>query len=167
MQKKLGKVFVKYLSEKKEFVTVPYSPSIDNDYYIFIKNNYNNNLSQFILTSEIMVKLLNHYFLTRNFNITNIDFIEEDSTLKKDVESTIEMINGDRKYFNLLLNNIKFLSTQSSIDIARIEFKSKSTETNTTIRLMLQVNGIFEIDGNNYEYESNYLRNFLESLYND
>lgn len=165
MQKKFGKVFVKCLSEKKQFVTVPYNPS--NDYYIFIKNNCDNNLSQFILTSEIMAKLLNHYFLDRNFNITNIDFINEDSTLKEDIESMIGMISEDRKYFNLLLNNIKFLSTQSSIDITRIEFKSKNTETNTTIRLMLQVNGIFEVDVSNYEYESNHLREFLESLYND
>lgn len=165
MRKKLGKIFVKYLYEQKDIIAVPYDPAIEKDYYAFIKKNYDNDLIQFIFTSEIMAKLLNYYFLERKFTITKIDFMEEDESLTERIDSILDMINADRAYFSDLLNEIKFLIDVSSIDIKRMEFKFKNIETGKSLRMMVQVNGIFEIDENNYKAESTNLEKLLELLY--
>jgi len=165
MKREMGKIFVKYLSGGKDIVTIPYNPSIETDYYAFIKRNYENETIQFILTSEIMVKLLEHYFLDRKCIISNIEFMEDDEALRSRIDEILNLLKDDRGYFSELISEIDFLSYDSSIDIKRMEFKCKRAEAGKSSRIMFQVNGIFEIDADNYESESKNIELFLRSLY--
>lgn len=153
MKIKNGKLFI------KENCISPISCN-DRDYYKFIKKYSEQGYYQVILSSMIMIDLLQHYFIDRKFEINSITFMEEDNEIEEEIEILLEKIKENRERFYYLVEKLKFLNEDSSIDVKRIELShfDKSGSTN----LYLQANGLYGINENKYEEEEKYIKDIVE-----
>ncbi|MFU0831678.1 MAG: hypothetical protein ACFWUC_01900 [Oscillospiraceae bacterium] len=149
MKIEMGKLFRK----GKEITIMKYDPKLEVNYYNFIDKYHRLGFRQIILTSEIMIELANHYFLTKYFNVTKIVFMETDDELNDEISYLLRMIQKDRAYWGKLIERLSFLSNDESIDIERIELIGKDNEQNN-VRMFYQVNGIFGINDNSFSKES-------------
>lgn len=154
MKNRYAKIFG--TSFENKIVNIEYSPG--NDYYEFIREQREAGFKQIIITSEIMLKIIDEYFLNRKMNISSIEFMVDDDCLDKEVKSILNNMLSDRAYYNKLIDKIKFLIEESSIDIKKIELKGK-LEDNTVISIFIQVNGILGINEDHFEDEAKRLVN--------
>ena len=150
MIKKYAKLFID--KNENKMVKIMYSPSQD-EYYKIVKEGCTKGYKQIILTSNIMATILKDYFYKCHVEILNIEFMEEDESLKQEINSILTNISEDRAHFAELINTINFLSKESSIDIKKIEMKYKNIE-NKSIRISIQVNGIYSVNEKYFEDES-------------
>lgn len=156
---KHGKVFKKISLNESKLDIIDYTPSSD-EYYSFVRKQKDAGFKQIIITSEMMIEVLNEYFLKRNFRISSIDFMIEDLSLEAEVARILEMIRDDRGYYNVLMDKLTFLLEETSIDIKKIELKWR--EKNHAMTLYIQVNGIFGISEGDFEKESKNLIKVIE-----
>lgn len=167
MKLKEGKIFRN--SKNKENIEIfpkEYDKS-KNDYYGFIKKYNEIGLKQVIITSEIMIKLIEIYTVSRKFNINKIDFIVEDSVLDDEINMYLHKIREDRANLVYLLDHLKFLSHDDSIDIKSITLQGKTINTDKISRLIIRVNGLFSISDYSYKNESDYLSDEISGILND
>lgn len=150
-----AKIFKNVSDVGTKLVNFDYSPAQD-EYYTFVKKHCDEGFRQIIITSEIMIELVKHYFINRNFRISNIEFMIDDDSLTSEIRTIIEKLNIDRAYLGQLIDKLKFLIEESSIDLKKIEMKGK-TENSASISMFLQVNGVFGVTDNCYEEESSVL----------
>lgn len=159
MKYKFGKVFKKVYTNHNELAKFSYTPSEDN-YYEFVKKQRDADFKQVIITSEMMIKIIEKYFLERKFKIKNVEFMIEDKILEKEVNEILEILKFDRGNFVLLLNKLMFLIEETSIDIKKIELNS--SENKKIISFFIQVNGVFAINETIFDEESEKLIEILE-----
>lgn len=147
MGKFMNKLFIKNDNGIKKIVPKPYDPAINKDYYSYVKRYCDKGFNQFIITSEYMMELLEYYFLERKFSITEIIFLEDDLELEENISWHLERLTEDRAYYNKLIDRLKFLFDDSSIDIKRIVLQGKLLDQKKGyMSIMAQVNGIYSID---------------------
>ncbi len=147
-----AKLFWKANNNSKEIFCIPYNDNVE--YYTFLKKQHDSGFRQIIITSEIMVKLIEYFVLESKLNIYDIVFFEVDKDLIDEIDNLLIKIENDRKLFWELIDKLNFLSEKSSIDIQRIYFKGRSTD-GSAINFYLQSNGIIGINKNNYFTISN------------
>lgn len=152
MKNQYAKIFKRISADKAKLVKVDYSPSQD-DYYSFVKKHFDEGLRQVIITSEAMIEIAKEYFINRNFKISRIEFMIDDECLSDEIRNILEKLNNDRAYLGHLVDRLRFLIEESSIDIKKIELKGKA-ENNTSVSLFFQVNGVFGITDSSFEIES-------------
>ena len=158
MRNDYAKLFVNKLDNK--IVKVKYSPEHD-DYYSIVKENCTKGYRQIIITSKIMTSIIEEYFYTNSYNITSIEFMEDDVTLKNEIDSILSKLRLERAYFGLLLEKINFLSEDSAIDIRSIELRGRN-DKKEAVNISLQVNGIIGINKKCFEEESEILIKKIE-----
>lgn len=167
MKLKEGKIFrnSKSVSKNIEIITKEYDKT-KNEYYNFIKRQGNLGLKQVIITSEIMIKLMEHYIISRKFDIYKIDFIVEDKTLNDEINIYLSKIKEDRAILGHLLNHLKFLAYEDSIDIKSITLQGRARKIDKESRIIIKVNGLFSISEYSYQDESKQLENIISSIFN-
>lgn len=143
-----GKVFKSTIND--DLLYNNYSPAIE--YYSFLKSCSDKGLRQVIITSEIMISLLKYYFVTRCFEITEIEFMVDDEDLSASIKKLLQKLNTDRAYWGELQNQLEVLNECSSIDIKKICIKATNTEN--SFLMFIQVNGIFGISENVFDNEA-------------
>lgn len=167
MRLKEGKIFRNSINkESREILSKEYDKT-KNDYYGFVKKHNEIGLKQVIITSEIMIKLIEVYVLSRKFNINRVEFMVNDSILDDEINRYLHDMKKDRANLVYLLNHLKFLSHDESIDIKSIELQGKEIETDKTCRLIIRVNGLFSISEYSYNDESEYLISKILEVLND
>lgn len=159
MKYKHGKIFKKASPKIVELAAFDYVPSTD-EYYTFVRKQREAGYRQVIITSEMMIKLMKKYFLERKFRIASVEFMIEDGALENQVHDILKKLNGDRGYFNLLIDKLTFLVEETSIDIKKVEFKRR--EDNHSLSLHIQVNGIFGVNEADFDDESEVLIRAIE-----
>ena len=153
MKIKCGKLFIK----ENCISPIVYD---DSDYYRFVKNYSEQGYYQVILSSTIMIDLLQNYFVERKFEIVGIDFMEEDEVLKNEIDILIRQIGESREKFCYLIEKLKFLNEDSSIEVKKLELKHLDRLGSTF--LYLQVNGLYGIYIKHYDTEENYIKDIVE-----
>lgn len=157
MKSKYAKLFI---DANNKLISRTYSLEND-DYYRLVKENFQNGYKQVIITSKMMTSILKDYFLNRNFIVGQIEFMVDDSSLNHEINKLLENIRRDRAYFGDLINKIDFLSDESAIDIKKIELTGKSCD-NRSMKILVQVNGIYGITDKCFEEESQIFIEMIE-----
>lgn len=159
----MNKYFKIFQEKNRNIVGIEYSSDDQRkNYFNFIKEQHNRGLIQVIITSELMLKILEKYFIERKFKINKIKFAEEDSVLIKEIEIILENVSKDREYFFLLLKKLECIANNSSIDIEEIELLSTERKNGKYIKIAIRVNGIIILDEVNYDCELKEISKVIE-----
>lgn len=148
MKTLFGKVFKSKINDELSYNNYP--PEVE--YYSFVKGCADKGLRQVVITSEIMISLLKYYFITRRFEITEIEFMVDDEDLSASIKALLQKLNADRAYWGELQKQLEFLNECASIDIKKICIKASSAEN--SFLMFIQVNGIFGISENVFDIEA-------------
>lgn len=159
MRMQYAKIFK--IQDKSEYIKVDYSPQEDN-YYAFLKKQYDIGMKQIVVTSNLMIKILKEYFLKRKFHIPRIEFMIDDFELSEEISYYLKKLTTNREYFALLLEKIHFLVEESSIDIRKIEL----ADGTNGVKLSIQVNGIWAINQERFDEESVFLLDIIKGHFN-
>lgn len=156
---KKAKLFWKVNSTSKNVFCVSFDDNAE--YYTFLKQCHNDGYRQIIITSEIMVSLIEHFVLEKNILVYDIVFMEDDDALKDEISNLLTTVSTNIVFLNKLIEKLNFLSEKSSIDIQRIYFKGRNSD-GIAVNFYLQSNGIVGIDKRNYDSVSNEISNLIE-----
>ena len=88
-----AKFFWKINSLSKKIFCVPFSDSME--YYTFLKQQHNDGYRQIIITSEIMIRLLEHFVLKERLSVYNIQFAEDDEDLASEISALLPLTASD------------------------------------------------------------------------
>lgn len=150
MAYKKCKVFSKIINDSRKIVCIDYDDS--EDYYSFIKKNHEKGFIQVIITSQIMIQIIEELVFKRDFSVSNMEFMEEDDSYNKDIKSLIVNNKDIKKYHNFIIRELEFLSEKTSIEIKRISFKKM--EGDIPIMFYIQSNGILGVNREGFDYVS-------------
>lgn len=153
MKNQYAKLFLEVVSENITYV--PYSPG-GEEYYRIVKQERSKGCRQIIVTSDMMISILEKYFYERHFEVVSIEFMEQDDYVNEDIDKILENLKEDRAYLGVLIKKINFLAEESAIDIRRIEMKGRN-KLNKAIQIGLQVNGVYSITDQLFKEESEIL----------
>ena len=160
MKYKKAKFFWKKSEVAKEISCLDYCEE-DIEYYTFVKKCHDQGYRQIIITSELMVDLLEYFFFKENLLVYQIDLAEEDEELEEEIDVLINNSEKDGKYFYLLAKTLNFLSEKSSIDIQLVYMKGRNSE-GVIVDLFLQSNGIVGINVESFSKISDNIKNIIE-----
>jgi len=158
---KLGKFFWEYKGENRILKTFDYDPTKNIEYYEYVKQYHQSGYHQLILTSDLILNLVSYYFLERHLSISKIEFLEDDNALNEKIGILIKNCQIDRGYFAELINELNFISEETSIDIKRVNLINQFDNKKPPKSLFFQVNGIVGVDTENYQEE---LKSIIDRL---
>ena len=141
----------------KEFRWFP-SGNLADDYYAKVKTITNKGYRQIIFTSSIMLALIEHFLLSHNSCIVNIEFTKEDEELGT-IKSLLDMMKINKTYWNVLKEKLELLS-KHDIDIKRIEMKVMDNDVEYL--MSIQVNGVVAVTDNAYDTITNEIVKVVE-----
>lgn len=156
---KKAKLFWKKENDKEVINSVFYDDT--TEYYTFLRKCKSEGYRQVIVTTEIMIELLRLAVLEKELVIYKIEFAEEDCELENEIKTLLRNIEKNPAYFGDLLDKIKFLSEQSSIDIRNIYIKGKYNGE-TVPNFYVQSNGIFGVNAEFFDNLSNEISTLVE-----
>ena len=164
MSEKFYKIFKKNSLHKKIEIEMPqYLPGEDN-YYALIKKYKELGYIQVIVSSDLMLFLLKHYFQIRKGKISEFTLMEDDEEFHDEVRNIIKIVNRQRDMFSILLNHLRFLRDENSIEIQKISITVPES-SGPSLFINIQSNGIVEIDSPQNEYEKNEVKKQVEYFY--
>lgn len=148
-----------FFDDKKGNVhCIPYNDKID--YYSFIKRYREEGYNQLIITSQIMISLIQFLVLEKNLIVYEVEFMEENIELDEKIKILLSKLKFDLSLLPYFLDELRFLEDKSSIEIKKISFKGRD-EAGNAINLYIQVNGIIAINSEMYDCLSTLLVEFL------
>lgn len=139
------KLFWKIGDVNKHVVCQKYSD--DEEYYSFLKKQYDIGYRQIIISSEVMIQLIKEFVMNFGLRVYRIEFMEADSSLTNEIEVLLDHMKEQPILFAALLEKLNFLAETTSIDISRIYTSGKS-ENNIALNMFVQSNGIIGINDN-------------------
>lgn len=119
---------------------------IAGDYYPFVRSKLDEGYSQIVISSAIMLNILETVFIKKEAKIVNVDLIEEDEQYKQQMEYLIASANKDRAYLHELMKELSFLSENESVEIKNINIKYR--REGKLIDIKLSVNGLIRASDN-------------------
>lgn len=143
----------------KEFRWFP-SGNLADDYYAKVKTITNKGYRQIIFTSSIMLALIEHFLLSHNSCIVNIEFTKEDEELGT-IKSLLDMMKINKTYWNVLKEKLELLS-KHDIDIKRVEMKVMDNDVEYL--MSIQVNGVIAVTDNAYDTVTNEIVEVVERI---
>ncbi len=159
MRYRKAKFFWKKNHSSKVISCIEYDD--ETEYYTFIKKCHSQKYRQIIITSELMIDIIKYFAIEKQWLVFEIDLAEDDHELKQDLEVLINNTNQDRIYFHQLIDELCFLSEQSSIDIKRVYIKGRDVE-GVAINFFIQSNGIIGINTESFDNISNDIKKIIE-----
>lgn len=144
MVSKLGKLFQNIQTGKIQ--CFPYV--LENDYYSLIKEAQNCGFRQCIITSDIMIQIIEFFMLKCKAELISIDFMIEDELLQDEINFILQKMKTNLAYWSTLKQKLFFISQNDSIDIKNIKLRCIEDKP---YLLSIQVNGIINISQNAYE----------------
>ncbi|MGG5306926.1 hypothetical protein IGK38_001591 [Enterococcus pernyi] len=119
---------------------------INGDYYPFVRSKLDEGYSQIVISSAIMLDILEKMFISKQAKILAIELIEEDDQYEQQIKQLIDSTGKDRAYFYNLMKELSFLSENESIEIKSIRFKYRVE--GKLIDIKLSVNGLINAGEN-------------------
>ena len=116
--------FLKIFKKNNCIVPIEYTSEDQKNYFRFVESQHENGLRQVIITSKLMLKIIENFFL-QEFSIKKIIFDEDDLELEDEIKKILEKITENRVYFFKLFNKLECISNNSSINLQRIEMSGK------------------------------------------
>ena len=80
------------------------------NYYAFIQGMLQQGYHQCIVTSDIMIKIIEHYILSESVEVTSIEFMIEDDELEDDITNILKLMKKNSGYWEILKKKLSFLS---------------------------------------------------------
>lgn len=105
----------------------------NEEYYSFLREYRSKGYRQVIITTEIMIKIIETSVLNDNLFVYKIELAEEDEELEKEIDQLLTKTQHNSSYFALLLEKIQFLSERSSIDLFRVYVKTNIKKTHLVL----------------------------------
>ncbi len=109
-------------NDSKKLIFLPYEGG--SNYYKSLKNALEKGFHQYIISSEKMINVLSKFFDEKKVQVVNVELYMTDEYLEKKIDSLIKSINRNEREFDDLLDELKFISDEESIDIEKVKFKS-------------------------------------------
>ena len=159
MQFKKAKLFWGIYNDTKKIFCISYDDKIE--YYTFLKQCHNNGYRQIIITSEIMIKLIEFFVVENNFTIYKLEFMEDDDELQMEIRGLFQQMTNNIAFLSKFIEKLNFLSEKSSIEIKRIYFKGRDKK-GVASQFYLQSNGIIGINKENFSFVSNSIGSLIE-----
>lgn len=128
-----------------------------NNYYAFVQEKQQMGFVQSIVTTDIMISIMEKYVLS-NAQILSIEFMVEDPDLEDEISMLLENMKRNAAQWTVLKQRLMFLSTDSSIDIRKIEVKSIEHSYIASI----MVNGLITVTDTAYNKVTGELCHLLE-----
>lgn len=155
MGNKFGKLF-KELSTNK-VTCLKYD--VNSNYYSFVQKMQKEGFCQCIVTSDIMINIMQRFVLKENTEISSIEFMVEDSELEEEIETIIGLMKQNAGYWEVLKQKISFLSQHDSVEMKKVNFRSLN---GTGALFSVQVNGIIIVSENAFEDVSKCIIGIME-----
>lgn len=152
-----AKLFWHVHNGQRQICYIPFDDSCE--YYDFLKKFHDKGYKQIIITSELMSDLMRFFCQEKNLSVYKIVLMEDDEDLDAELKDILQKMELDRSYFERLLNEIRFLSEQSSIDINRIYFKGRYN--GVAVRFFIQANGIIGVIPKFFDEVSGQIKAYL------
>lgn len=154
MTNSTGKLFQDVNSRK----ILSFSYDLNKDYYTLIREAQTKGYSQSIITSDIMIKLIEHFITEHKSIVTSIEFFVNDSDLELEIKALLNKMCKNSAYWGVLKNKLEFLTSTISIDIKKIDIKC----IDTSCLLSIYVNGVFTVTSTAYNDVSKEIASFME-----
>ncbi len=136
----------KFFRNKTNSVScIPYDSA--QNYYGFIQDQIKQGYQQCIITSDLMISIIEYYMLKGNLQVNTIEFMEEDEDLSEDIKQLLNALKGNVAYWEILKRKLEFLS-EDSIDIKKVELRYCAGDGSL---ITIMVNGIITVSGDNVE----------------
>ncbi|MBP4085978.1 MULTISPECIES: hypothetical protein [Enterococcus] len=119
---------------------------INGDYYPFVRSKLDEGYSQIVISSAVMLDILEKMFINKQAKIVAIELIEEDDQYEQQIQQLIASTVQDRAYFYNLMKELSFLSENESIEIKSIRVRYRLEEK--PIDIKLSVNGLINVGEN-------------------
>ena len=148
MNCKYGKLFKKLSTN----TIACFEYDMKTNYYAFIQEMHKSGFTQCIVTSDIMIKIMQKFILEGNTEIISIEFMVDDEELKDDINVILNLMKKNAGYWSILKQKLEFLSQDDCIEIKKVSFKNNS-ETGTLFSV--QVNGILFVSEKEFDNISN------------
>ena len=155
MINKQGKMFKNVVSSKVECIEY----DINQNYYSFIRDKQKKGYNQCIVTSDIMIEIIQYFLLKGGIEVTSISFMVDDEELKSEIQSILDSMKQNAAYWEILKNKLSFLSQNDSIEIKKVNFRIL---TGTGILFSVQVNGLVIVSENGYNTVCKKISNIME-----
>lgn len=140
---KKSKLFWKLGVSPKQISCIPFSDN--EEYYSFLRDQYNAGYRQIIVSSEAMIEIIKDAVINNKYSVYQIEFAEDDEELQEEIESILTAVETNPAYFALLLEKLQFLAEKSSIDIQRIKIKGRNV-VGKAVDFYIQSNGLIGIN---------------------
>lgn len=135
-----AKCFWKMGDIPKRVVSIPYNS--DEEYYSFLRMQFEVGYRQIIISSEIMIEFIKDAVLNNNFSVYDILLSEDDEEMQNEVTQLLNLIEVKPVCFGTLLEKLSFVAENSSIDIQRISAKGRMPD-GQPVDFFVQSNGLF------------------------
>ena len=133
-----AKLFWKLGDQTRKITPVPYDDKMD--YYMFVKKQHDVGFRQVIVTSEVMIQLIQKIVI-RGFRVSRIEMAEEDDELDQQIRVLLDRIYKKPACLSELISLLSFLSEKSSIEIQQISIRGR-TEDGIAVEGFIQSNGL-------------------------
>ena len=153
MKNKTGKFFQDIQSRKIK--VFEYSGA--SSYYAFVQEKQQKGLVQSVITTNIMISIMEKYVLD-NAQIIFIEFMVEDSDLQEEINLLLDNLKKNAAQWVILKQRLLFLRSDKSIDIKRIAIKS----IDYSYIFSIMVNGMITITETAYEQVTTDVCHLLE-----
>lgn len=109
-----------YGDKKVSVKTVPYLKG-EIPYYTFIKKQKQENFKQLIVSSELMLKIIDRTLATGG-HILKVTLSEKnDDAFQEEIDNLIEKLRIDKKYLSVLKQELGWVIGDQSIDISEVK----------------------------------------------
>lgn len=154
------KFFWKMTDNGKLVTALPLDETVE--YYFLLKKYREKGFRQIIITSEIMIKLIEYFVLNKKYKNCEIELMESDEDLSQKINSIIEKVDEEQIYFSELIKILNFISEKSSIEIKKICFKGRDTSDGKAIRFYVKSNGIIGVNEEKLSFISDEILNLIQ-----
>ena len=132
---------------------------VNQNYYAFIQDKQKEGYNQCIVTSDIMIEIMQCFLLNNRVEITSINFMVDDNELESEIQTILSSMKQNAGYWEILKNKLSFLSQNDSIEIKKVNYRLL---TGNGALFSIQVNGIVTISENQYDAISNKISSIME-----
>lgn len=155
MANKYGKLFKNSSTDRICY----FSYDEKQNYYAFIQEMLQQGYHQCIVTSDIMIKIIEHYILSGTVEVTSIEFMIEEDDLEGDIAALLKLMKKNQGYWDVLKQKLSFLSENDSIEMKRVNFR-KIVENGSLFSI--QVNGIIIVSDFDFDNVSESISKIME-----
>ena len=160
MQKIKAKLFWRLGDAPKKVISISYDDTM-NDYYAFLKMQFEAGYRQIIISSEVMIEIIKQSVLSDGLKISEILLSEDDDDTQAEIAYCLELMSKNPAHFGALVDKLAFLSDNSSIDIQRITILGRTADQRP-VEFYIQSNGILAVNNEMFECLEHKLRTLIE-----